>query len=315
MSDYKVFQYVPMSKPKALSKLIPKILTNKIYTIIDLEDSVQDTLNKERTGILKKEARTSLKALIKIFSEQNISFKDKIYIRINSKNTEYFLKDLKIISELLVFTENINIFYPMTESIEELIYLNNYFKNIFSNIKIIPIIETVKGMQNIKSILNSDYEHNIEYIHYGHYDYSLDSSQWPFKSQDSISFWKFASNLIKQIELNNFKYMHTPFGDLNNLNLFQSIIKEVSKNCKLDYAITTLNYNQSINALNFKKNKIQDIFLSENKLDPFDYAKQIVNIFESNQCSKRSFSVDIKKAKFITPHEYTMAKEYLRIKK
>ena len=42
------------------------------------------------------------------------------------------------------------------------------------------MIETAKGMKNLKNILESDTSMKLfKYIHYGHFDYALDSGLWP----------------------------------------------------------------------------------------------------------------------------------------
>lgn len=308
--NYKIFQYVPMSKPKALSKMLPKIISLNANIILDIEDSVQDTLNQENTPILKEEARQSIPILIDELLEKGIDIGKNIYIRINSFESGELEKDIEIIKHICNKVDKIGVFVPMVKHIDDLYNIKEYLHNEFQNVKIVPIIETVEGYRNLQEILDNAKIVNIEYIHYGHYDYSLDSRQWPFLGQDEKSFWDFVSGVIARVEETGFKYMHTPFGSLTDEKLYKSIIKKLTIVCSKDFAVTALNYNQVLFAKDI--DTAEELQYCEfNSINKYELAEDVVNIFENNQCSKRSFSVDIKKAKFLTPHEYKMAKIYL----
>jgi citrate lyase beta subunit len=307
--SYKIFQYVPMSKPKALSKMIPKIINANANVILDVEDSVQDTLNPENTNTLKEDARQSIPILISELLKKDIDISKNIYVRVNSFESGELEKDINIISQICERVNSIGIFAPMIKNVEDLYKIKELLAGNFEKVKIVPIIETVEGYKNMINILDKSEKLNIEYIHYGHYDYSLDSEQWPFLEQDELKFWDFINAMIDKIENKNVKYMHTPFGNLKNEKLYKSVIKKLTNICKLDFAVTALNYNQVIYAQDIK---VSDIEYNENSVDDkYKLALEVVNIFENNQCSKRSFSVDIKKSRFLTPHEYRMAKKYL----
>ena len=308
--NYKIFQYVPMSKPKALSKMLPKIINNNANIILDLEDSVQDTLNPNNTTILKEDARQSIPLLIEELLKKEIDISQNIYIRVNSLDTGELEKDIEIVKVISSKVKIIGIFAPMIRIVDDLFTIKKLLGEQFSRSKIVPIIETVDGYKNLKEILKNSKELNIEYIHYGHYDYSLNSEEWPFIGQDQKLFWDFIDNIIQTIENSNMKYMHTPFGNLTDENLYKSVIKKLTNTCQHNFAVTALNFNQVLFA--------QDISMADNlqycnigNIDKYKLAEEVVNVFENNQCSKRSFSVDIKKSKFLTPHEYKMAKKYL----
>lgn len=308
--NYKIFQYVPMSKPKALSKMIPKIIHSDANIILDLEDSVQDTLNPKNTPLLKEEARRSIPIVIEELHKKEIDISNNIYIRINSLESGELEHDIQIVKNVCNYVEYIGVFTPMIKNVKDLYTIKSLLSEIFYKVKLIPIIETVNGYKNLQEILKNAIELNIEYIHYGHYDYSLDSEQWPFVRQDEKIFWCFIDDIVQTIENSNIKYMHTPFGNLSDAKLYKSIIKRLTNICQYSFAVTALNFNQVLfahdisNAETLKYRRIETI-------NKYEIAKDIVNIFENNQCSKRSFSVDIKKANFITPHEYKMAKKIL----
>jgi hypothetical protein len=307
--NYKIFQYVPMSKPKALSKVIPKLLKNNAKVILDVEDSVQDTLNPINTPILKQEAREFLPRVINKLLLNKINLDDKIYIRINSFESGELEKDLEIVKLLCEDLNTVGLFVPMVKNINDLYRVKKILGDLFEKIKIVPIIELVSGRDTLENILKNKDGLNIEFIHYGHYDYSLDSKQWPFLGQNEKNFWTFVNNFKNLVEKYDMHYMHTPFGQLSDKCLYQSVILELTKRCTKDFAVTALNFNQVLFANDIKN--ATSINLVEVDIDKKELAKEVVDIFENNQCSKRSFSVDIKKAKFLTPHEYKMAKIFL----
>lgn len=308
--NYKIFQYVPMSKPKALVKMLPKIISLNANIVLDLEDSIQDTLNPENTKILKNEARNSISILLDDLINKNITLNDSIYIRINSFESGELENDIKIIKEVCKKVKKIGLFIPMVKKVEDIYFIKNLLVEEYHNIKIVPIIETVNGYNSLEEILINAAELNIEFIHYGHYDYSFDSKQWPFIEQNEKQFWNFIKKIIDNIEKSSISYMHTPFGHLTDEKLYKSIIKKLTKICNKNFAITALNYNQVLFAQDIQKADELE-YCKSIETDKYQLAQDIINIFENNQCSKRSFSVDIKKAKFLTPHEYKMAKQYL----
>src|SRR5690349_17698267 len=96
---YKIFQYVPMSKSRALSRVIPKIIGAGAVPVLDTEDSVQDTLNPANTGTLKKDAQESIPSLIAAVSER-VGPNWPIYLRVNSMETKFFQDDLAVLRQL-----------------------------------------------------------------------------------------------------------------------------------------------------------------------------------------------------------------------
>ena len=304
----KFYQYVPLIKSKALSRLIPKILFSNANVILDLEDSVQDTLNPEITPLLKESAREGFRFLAekhhRLFSSKRIG------VRINGINTDDYRLDIKEISYISKYVSLDAIWLPMVLDSDTILQcLDDLEQSGVKNIEIIPIIETVDGVNNLEDILALAKEVNINRVHYGHYDYSLDSGKWPFLTQDQDAFWVLVESIINIIEDFECYYIHTPLGELENDELFLSINKKLTGLCQNKIGRTTLNYHQTllISDNEFITKLDKKISYSEN--EKINLAHKTITQFELYRINKRSFSIS--GGKFITPHEYMVAKKYL----
>lgn len=113
--------------------------------------------------------------IIRQTKKLEINNKD-VYIRVNDFKTSFWEEDLEFVKEF----DFLGLFVPLVETSEELKKLKKYS---LSNRKIVPIIETVKGFNNINSILSTDV--NIERVGFGVFDYCLDLNI-PFDSNNPL---------------------------------------------------------------------------------------------------------------------------------
>ena len=137
---YRSVLFVPGHEEKKIKKAYT---LNADLVVIDLESTVPD------------EQKQNAKKIIKDCSID----KKKTYIRINT------IKDLNFVSK----EEFIGIFLPFTESIDQLLNIDKILK---SNEKlktdIIPIIESEKGIENLKEIC--EFKERIKVISFGSHD-------------------------------------------------------------------------------------------------------------------------------------------------
>ncbi len=124
--------YVPGNNPHLVENVG---LYNADVVILDLEDSVP--INQ------KFDARILVK-----YSLQNVDFgKSEKWVRINDITTPYWKKDLK---EILNFCDIINL--PKVESPEDIDKVVEEMEKMGVIKKIVPIIETMKGLGNVREI-------------------------------------------------------------------------------------------------------------------------------------------------------------------
>ena len=68
------------------------------------------------------------------------------------------------------------IFLPKTEYFDSINELSQALKKENISLDIVPMIETKKGYENLATMLSQDIGSNlITKVHYGHFDYCLDS--------------------------------------------------------------------------------------------------------------------------------------------
>ena len=137
---YRSVLFVPGHEEKKIKKAYT---LNADLVVIDLESTVPEDQKENAKKIIK---------------DCSID-KKKTYIRINT------IKDLNFVSK----EEFIGIFLPFTESIDQLLNIDKILK---SNEKlktdIIPIIESEKGIENLKEIC--EFKERIKVISFGSHD-------------------------------------------------------------------------------------------------------------------------------------------------
>ena len=95
------------------------------------------------------------------------------------------------------------IFLPKVETFLE---IESVYKKInSSDLKVVPIIESINGVKNLITILEEDKNKIISYIHYGHFDYCLNSMHFHKLLQRAHQISKFPT---KTLFANNCKYIN-----------------------------------------------------------------------------------------------------------
>lgn len=304
----KVVQYLPLTHLNAALKYYENLNKNKVEVIFDLEDSAQDIFNYKNTIHIKDVARLNFEKIINKINKKEDCF---YYLRINNPHTVFFNEDVKVIKKI----SNKNLMGIYLPKVEEYTDIEKCSKklNFIKNLKIIPIIETVKGMKNLNKTLDNDKGklNCINEIHFGHFDYFLDKNQWPFPDPFHHNFWYEVNFLINIINKHNKIYVHTPYPFIKNKTLFWLISDHIKENYpNLNFKMSSINYSISISKPTANKTKLKIKNISTSKEYHRFYAKRIINYFIKNQSNKRSFAVTSKR--FIAPHQYLMAKKFLK---
>jgi citrate lyase beta subunit len=305
-----LIQYLPLSHAKATLRVVRKLGNNGIKAIIDLEDSVQDPFCNDTTNNLKKNARKNFLDLItsKKFDEK--VFKEPIFLRINSTDTDYFNDDIETLLEVFKTKFPLKgVFLPKVEDYSQVEQLHSLIKNKYSDLEIVPMIETVKGMNNLKNILKSDENLSLfKYVHYGHFDYALDAGFWPFPDPDHQVFWDIVLSMTKLVLDYKKIYIHTPFPFMDNNDLFWQASHFLEENFpNKEIWICTLNSELSLSDDNKESLSISNLTCSQE--ESLNQANLIKNDFLNGRANKRSFSVGSNR--FIPPHQYFAALKYL----
>ena len=297
MININFLQYFSLLRFKVLNKLIDK----ENYTLIlDMEDSAQNLFSDKKTIELKKKCREGIHYL----SENKIKL-DNCFLRINSIKSSFFQEDIKTIIKAQKKKFKVKgVFLPKTENFKDIKFVYEKL-----GIKIIPIIETVKGFKNLESILKLDKKNLIYGVHYGHFDYCLDKKIWPLPEPYHQEYWDIVNSIINLCNLYKKKFIQSPYPLINNHKIFWSMIKLLKNSLKQDGYATLVNinnffYEQPDKIINLKLKTI-----SKNKHYMYSFAKKIKKEYDENLQQNKSFSLT--KKRFIAPHQYLMAKEFI----
>lgn len=102
MEDHKknngVFHFLAIQRPKLMMRLLRKLAKFSPFVVLDLEDTLWDILNSERTSQLKEEGRNFLLETVINYPESFIGM--TTYIRINKLNSVEFEKDLDLLKQI-----------------------------------------------------------------------------------------------------------------------------------------------------------------------------------------------------------------------
>jgi len=300
---------MPLTRPKATRRFLNRLNSKNIHAILDLEDSAQDPFDLEITKTLKQEARDGLLNISESFDQ---TFRSKIYIRVNAMNSDYFNDDIHCVIQSIKRGMPIGgIFLPKTEDYLGIQEIYQILKNEKINLDIVPMIETSQGYENLSSILSKDTDSNlVSKVHYGHFDYCLDSNLWPFPDPYHHDYWRIIKPILQLLAEHKKVYIHTPFPFPNDEQLFWSSQFHIRKLMpKLEFWACTLNLELSVSD---NPTQAEDLNLHEitnNQDDLITEAELIVNDYHQGRANKRSFGMSSKR--FIPPHQFFAAKDYL----
>jgi hypothetical protein len=263
-----------------------------------------DVKSKNKTSLLKKQARKNLRSLL------NIDFDLDIGIRINPINSIEFQMDIELLEEL----SSINWKYIVLPKIESHIELQECLSKlkVVDFQEIIICIESEKGVEQLNSILVNNRSKLLSKIQFGHFDYFLSTNTFPIPNQTELLFWKICENIIKTVESNGYEYIHTPLSILNSKNLIHSILGKLKDTCKYEFGFATISLYQSIFLFNYKKDQHERlIIVAREKEDVTAHAENIKYLFTKSKKNKFSFHHKNQKGKFIPPQEYIAAINFL----
>ena len=277
-----------------------------------MEDSAQDLFSDENNKNLKKISRTGLEYLF----EKNVLNEIKTFVRINAQNSEFYYEDIRTISKISQKKQSIEgIFLPKVENYTQILDCHENLLKLGTNkIKIVPMIESEIGLQNLNQILSEDKHKNIiDYVHYGHYDFCLNNNFWPFPEPYHFEYWEIIKKISKTIIKFKKKYIHTPFPLIETKNIFWNSVKYMQENIfndELNLSLVNIDLNYINKPSKIKKTKLKNI--SKNPQYKKIFAHKIIKEYLNNKSRNKSFSLSRKR--FIPPHLYLAANKFLNHK-
>jgi citrate lyase beta subunit len=303
-----ISQYLSLVRYKALPTIIKKLEKKKIGVILDFEDSSKDIFNARNTIFLKSECRKGFEFLNKKKIKNS-----NIFLRINGLRSKFVSDDIECLKKNINRGFKINsIFVPKIQNYNDLSIFYKKLNLKKYKIKLVAMIETPKGYQNLENILKSDKKGIIYGVHYGHYDFCLSNRTWPVPEPYHEEYWKVILDISNKCSIFKKKFIQTPFPIINNPRMFHQSIAFLKKKVEnSDLMMTTVNFDERyfIKKINFTDIlKIRKI--SFDKKYCILFAKKIMREYETSKSAKKSFSLSNKR--FIPPHQYLLAKYFLK---
>ncbi len=306
MFKNEIIQYLSLTRYKPLNKIINNLNQNNISIILDMEDSAQDLFNTANNSKLKQICRDGIKYLSNTLNNLNNDF----YIRINSLRDKNYEMDIQSINRYInKDNTHFGVFLPKVESYSDVLKLKDDLKDFKT--KIIIISETVKGLENLSSILAQDNINLIQGVHYGHFDYCYDADIWPFTEPFHFEYWDKIFQILKILKKSEKIFIQTPYPLLNNSNFFWSSYKHIKENFpEQKFLMSLVNYNKNLlkkpkEILPLKLKKV-----SNNKEFQIKFSKKIINLYNNLRSRNKSFTLDNKR--FIPPHQFLMAEKFYK---
>ena len=254
--------------PANVSKNLIKGLNSDTFAMIpDLEDSVPLEIKSN-----------ALNNLIDFINNNDLNNKI-IYPRIHNSDDNTWIEEQ--ISKLSVLNIN-GLVIPGVNDPKSFSKLYNLIKKYNNNLEIIPLIESVEGLDNMKDLIRG---FNLNIISFGKYDFSLNLNIDPELQSSLIQYakQKFAFTALA----NNCIPIDTPELNLSDKKNFESVcIKSNQIGFKGKYAshpdqISIIN--KCFNNIFFKEDEIKEIIneyekLSSKGIGAFKYNNNIIDL-------------------------------------
>ena len=305
-------QFMPPTHPALLLRLERQAARYGARLVLDLEDAIQDPLEPERTPTLKAAAR----ARIREFCLSRPTTHGGLSIRINPLGTRELERDLALLRELSSGVRWERIVVPkvdqgaMAREFESLLKANGVVWH-----ELVPTIETVAGVRHLDDLLDGVGGTSVRTVQFGHYDYNLDAGHWPFLDQHSEALWEIVTSISRRVESAELQYSHSPHGDLEDDDGLRRILVRLHGLCRRAFSMATLTAAQS-RVCGEPRLAVESIAarpaeeLAHGR--KLEMAHHTMAAYRSGRCSDRSFAVARDHARFVSPHEYWGASNYLR---
>lgn len=310
-----VFQFIAGNSP-SLSEILLTIPPENHSLVLDMEDALQNVLQAEQTAGLKAAARSHL---AKCILHRQGMIRQHLGIRINAMTTSEFQKDLELLIALGPSVTWHCIIVPKVSSYEELKDYVSIFKLHGIQYKeLIPIIETVKGLQNVAAIFGRKVSDSLFHrAFWGHHDYNLDAGNWPFAEHEDADYWRLTGNFTSLLKRNGYGYINGAICCFNNTTLLRNILARIYRLYGNEFDQAALSYGQAelFRSLQNNRKPIGSLNLNRKTIsqeESIRLAEQTLLLFERKHRADKSFVTDKEDGFFISPQMYLAARRFLQ---
>lgn len=312
-----IFQFIPLRNPKTTGRLLVSFQDARKVAVLDLEDSFWVPGNPEKGQEFKKRAREKIRLFC---SEAGDRYKGiRLGVRVNPVGSDCFRLDLDVLKML---KDSLSLEFLILPKVEERRELKTCRAALaaagFPELEIIPILESRAAFDRMDQILNACRSAGVERVLYGHYDYSLDAGHWPISGPAGFEYWEIIGWFLRKTEAAGLSYVHPPVADLNDVSGLRNCLGRLRGLALREFAIFSAGPSQTT-ILEQLSGEARERWESSPPLarglpsgpEKRLLAGQVKEQFESNKRPEFSFAADARTGRFIAPHVYIAALNYL----
>lgn len=316
LSPSAVFQFLAMSRPALLRRLVTKFSRPAAVLVLDMEDALWDVADAERTSELKRVGREHFTAFAR--SHADLFFHCSIGIRMNRFLSPEFGRDAEALVAVADRVRLACVMLPKVESSDELKQASDELARLgIAHGGLIPIIESRTAISRLDDIMTAARRCGCRFVAYGHYDYSLEAGHWPLLAPDEPAYWDHVAAIIRQVEQHGVNYLHPPCGHIADEAAQLDLVGRLRSVCARPFAILTVTGEQTRIILNAAlRADLPPLRRLRSRLNLTDtqrraQAEELRRAFETRCRDEVSFAVDTENGLFIPPHAYLAAMRYL----
>jgi citrate lyase beta subunit len=313
-------EFVPALSTRLLCRILGRIRSGPALPIFDVEDGFWDPLDAARTVEIKARAREVLIGLCTDHPDQVAL--QPVALRINGYSTPEFERDLPVVAALAEIAPSLTILLSKANSATDLMFaMGRLSEHGVSVEAIVPLLETAQGIGNVRSICALAGEFDLKGIVYGIFDYHLEAGVFPFPTQTDAPHWEMVSALVGCCRDHGLSFVHPPYPGLRDVSGIQTIVRQLRHLCGSKFTILSAGPTQTpllVQAIRDSHERSLEIdpespgaAASLTDAEKRRIAMEIVEAFGAHLRSELSFTSDARRSRFIPPHEYLAARNYL----
>jgi citrate lyase beta subunit len=320
LADHSViYQFIPIAPVRVMERLIRSMVPGTM-AVLDLEDGYLDVRDPGKTSTRRASGR---KQLLEICANAKGRTGGRpVAMRVNVVGSEDFARDLPVARAACETFGLAVVMLPKVESADQL--RRAHAELSAEGIEpggLVPMVETRKGIDRIDEIAAAVVALGSPAILYGHHDYWLDAAAWPFPTPREKSYWEPVERIAGPAMATGLRYMHPPEAELRDEVLLGGMVARLRNICGDRFDVLSAGMSQTSLLLHLVEDASPGDSRSESiaehtPLEPAErirLAKKTCDLFEENNRQEHSFSADARSGRFISPHEYLAAADYLRL--
>lgn len=307
---FTIYHFLPMTHVRGAVLMLERLLRDGHRPILDLEDSVSCLFDPVRNDDLKHKARHGLLRLAEILKDRPLH-RDRILVRINQRDSHHHALDLDVLAKCYGIGFTPGVLLPKTHREDDLLDCKNNLSLLTRHdVNVVPIIESVKGLHSLESIVTAIPPEDRVAV-FGYFDYALEAGHWPMMEQTKTAYWQLFDSVRSRAESLDCSLINSPHACLQKEDELSRIKSYLLATGRLPTGMCSVGTHQtSVLTRDVEPDATCPDMPSLLIECPKERASRVVTRFETARCHQRSFTVVDQY--FVTPHEYQLAKRYLQ---